>query len=739
MGFISGRAVRRPWGGLLGCLFLGAMIGGAARSDEGMWPFHSPPIDAWKSRYKFEPNAEWLTRLQHASVRFTDGGSGSFLSEHGLILTNQHVARSQVHKLSHDGLDLVRDGFYARTLGEELRCPDMEASVLESFEDVSTRVRAAVAPGAKDADANAQRKSAMATIEKECASATGLRCEVVTLYGGGQFWLYRYRRYTDVRLVFTPEEQAAAFGGEYDNFTYPRYAFDFTLLRVYDQGRPLSTPQALRMREKPVEEGELVIVSGHPATTSRGLTVAQLRYHRDVLNPLQIRIFESRLAAIGHYEARGEEEARRASATRNQLENQLKRLRGQEAGLRDTVAFARKEKEEQALRDGIAKRPELRARFGDAFGRIATAYQGLPNLVKRQLYSTLHPSRLAMVALALLRHPTETAKPEGLRFEEFRESRLPTLRLQIMTPAPFHLDFEEAMLADWLEQARVALGDRDPFVVAALGGRSAKEVAHEAMTGTSLNTPEGRKATFESGAPAMVESRDPLIALVRRVDPVLRELRILFDDRVQSVETAAGAKIAEARFALYGNSVYPDATFTLRLGFGQALGYEKDTRLVPYQTLVYGLFDRALSFRQRAPYNLAPRIDKARSAIDPATPLNFVYTADTIGGNSGSPVVDRNGDVVGLNFDSNLEKLPNRYYYVAESSGSRAVAVHSAAIVAALEKIYGATALARELLPQSAAPMPANPPTAPAVVKPNPPNPPAVVKPNPPAPNPPVR
>jgi hypothetical protein len=358
-----------------------------------------------------------------------------------------------------------------------------------------------------------------------------------------------------------------------------------------------------------------------------------------------------------------------------------------------------KERDEQALREAVNRRPELRVRFGDPFSDIAVAYKGLPANAKRLLYSTLQPSRLAQLGLLLFRYPIETAKADGVRYEEFRDSRLASLRLQLLSTAPTYPDLEEALLSDWLEQARQALSDRDPFVSAALGGRPAATVAHEIVSGTRLHDAAARKALLDGGAAAIEKSQDPLLLFARRVDPVLRSLRLYFDERVQSVETTAAQKIAEARFSVYGSSVYPDATFTLRLGFGQAIGYERDTRLVPYQTLFYGLFDRALGFGQKAPYNLPPRVEAARGKLDLSTPLNFVYTGDTIGGNSGSPVIDKNGDVVGLNFDSNLEKLPNRYYYVSEQSGGRAVAVHAAAIIAALKTIYGAEALAEELVP----------------------------------------
>jgi len=682
-----------------------------ARADEGMWPLHGLPAQVLKERYGFVPSADFVTRLQHASLRFSDGGSGSFVSERGLVLTNHHVARTFIYKLSTAQRDLLRDGFYAANLAAELPCPDAELSVLDSYVDVTERVRSGRAAAGSAGEqraaqaqlaAHAQRKQIIASLEKECSESTGLRCEVVTLYGGGQYFLYRYRRYSDVRLVFAPEEQAAAFGDEYDNFTYPRYALDFTLLRVYDKGRPLSVPQALHLRSQPAQEGELVLVSGHPASTNRGLTMAQLRYHRDVQNPIALRILEARLAALARYSATGAEPARRASALRSQLENQLKRLRGQQAGLQSAAAIADKAREETQLAATLKSRPELLASAAsDAtpFARIAATYAALPGHASRLQYGTLSPSKIASLAQLLVRYPAEIAKPNGSRYEEFRDSRLPSLRAQITSPAPLYPDLEEAVLSDWLEQLRQALGERDALVQALLDGKSAAEAAQRAIRGTALFSAASRKALLEGGSAAIQTSQDPLLALVRRADGELRTLRAFYDERVQSVEVPAQAQIAQARFLAHGPSAYPDATFTLRLGFGRPLGYEKNTTLVPFQTLFYGLFERALSFRQKPPFELAPRIARAlqQGAIDPATPLNFVYTADTIGGNSGSPVVDRQGAVVGLNFDSNLEKLPNRYYYVAEEAGSRAVAVHSVAILAALERIYGAAPLATEL------------------------------------------
>lgn len=722
-------APRRPAPalGLAGLLALSVPTP-AARADEGMWTFDSPPRAQIKARYGFEPDAEWLTRVQHAAVRIGDGGSGSFVSPQGLLLTNQHVARGQLFKLSSADRDLIRDGFHARTPDAELRCPDLEVAVLMSTEDVSARVQAAVPPGTPDAQASVRRKAEIATIEKESADKTGLRSEVVALYGGAEHWLYRYKRYTDVRLVFAPEEQAAAFGGEFDNFTYPRHALDFTIFRVYEDDRPVRPPSFVRVRATPLAESELVFVAGHPATTSRELTIAQLQHHRDVLNPMLLKLLAARRAALLRYAATGEEAARQALTPRLSIENQLKRLTGQQAGLRDESAFLRKLRAEQALRTEVQKRPELRAAYADAWDRLAAVYKGVGNLPARLAYSNLLPSRLATLALQLVRYPIELARPNTTRQDEFRDSRLESLRMSLLSKAPVYLALEEALLADWLEQARAALGDGDPFVKAALAGATPAEAAQRAVRGTALADVAARQALLDGGAQVVAASTDPLVQLARRVEPVLRALRQLQEERVLSVEQVHGPRIAKARFAVYGRAAYPDATYTLRLSYGQVLGYQKDTRPVPYQTLFYGLLDRALSQGEKPPFQLAPRLRQGllppqspagrpipplggRPAFDPATPLNFVYTADTIGGNSGSPVLDRDGALVGLNFDSNLEKLPNRYFYVEDALGSRAVGVHAVAILESLGKLYDATPLVAELLglPMEKAAPPAGP------------------------------
>ncbi|HEX8148524.1 MAG TPA: S46 family peptidase [Pyrinomonadaceae bacterium] len=697
------RSLLRATNLLLAAALLAVSPAPRARADEGMWTFDNPPLKLWKERYGFEPSPAWLERLRLASVRLaevgttTGGGTGSFVSPEGLIATNQHVGAGQIAKLSTRERDIVREGFYARTRAEELKCPDYEVSVLVSYEDVTARVQGAVRRGATPAEANAQRQAEIAAVEKESAQKTGLGANVVKLYSGGEYWLYRYKRYTDVRLVFAPEEQAAFFGGDYDNFTYPRYALDVSFFRVYENGRPARTENFLKWSKAGPKEGEFVVASGYPGSTDRLMTVAQLRYQRDAGNPLQMRVWRSRREALGRFAARGPEQARRAQSAKRSLENSIKRLVGQQEGLSNPRSFARKEAEEKALREAVAGRPELQREYAGAWDEIEAAYRDYPSKAKRVAFTTLTPSRLGTIASNLVRRAEEARKPDAQRYAEFREGRLASLAASILSPAPVYADMEEAVLAAWFAEARDALGADDPFVRAALGDSTPEEAARKLIGGTKLADVSFRRALLEGGAEAIAKSDDPLVVLARRVEPVYRELRAWEEEHVKGVEASAGQRIALARFGVYGKSISPDATSTLRVTYGTVKGYEEDTTLVPFKTTFYGLYDRAEGFGGKAPYELPARFREGRSKLDLSTPLDFVYTADTIGGMSGSPVVNRDAEVVGLNFDSNIQKLPNRYWYVDEAEGGRAVAVHSAAVLEALRKLYDASPLAEEL------------------------------------------
>jgi hypothetical protein len=666
------------------------------RGDEGMWTFDNVPRALIKKQYGFEITDQWLQHIRLASIRVS-GASASFVSPDGLVLTNQHVGRDQVAKLSTPQRDLVKDGFYAATRAEELKCADWEANVLVSYEEVTARVQGAVKPGATDTDANAQRKAEISAIEKACASETGLKCEVVTLYSGGEYWLYRNKKYTDIRLVFSPEQDIASFGGDYDNFTYPRWNFDINFFRIYENGQPLKSTHYLTWSANGAAEGELIFAPGYPGATSRLLTAAQLRYQRDAGNPLQMQVWTARRAALLAYQALGPEQHRRGETPRVGLENSIKRLIGQQDGLKNPRIFGKKEAEESRLRAKVAANPEWQKAYAPAWDQIEAAYAALPGMATRIAFSNLTASRLAGMASTIVRYGDETPKASGQRYPEFADARLEGLKFNLFSSAPVYADLEEAQLAGWLAEGLKTLGPNDPFIKAALNGGTPAGVANNAAAGTRLADPAARKALIEGGAAAIAASTDPLVQLARRVEPIIRDLRAWQEEKIQSVDASAGEKIARARFAVYGKSVYPDANSNLRFEYGTVLGYELGSTLVPYKTTFYGLYDRAASFNEKAPFGLPARWRDGRSKLDLGTPFNFVYTADTIGGNSGTPIINRNAEVVGVNFDSNLQKLPNRYMYIDEAEGSRAVGVHSAGIIEGLTKLYGATALVQEL------------------------------------------
>jgi hypothetical protein len=666
-------------------------------ADEGMWTFDNPPLKQWKERYGFEPTSEWLDKVRLASVRLSDGGSAGFVSPNGLLITNQHVASGQLAKMSTKDKNYVRDGFYAPTLEQEARAPDIEANVLVSFDNVTTRVQSAAKAAATDKLAAEQRKAARAEIETACVADTGLKCEVVSFYSGGEYWLYRFKRYTDIRIVFAPEEQISFFGGDYDNFTYPRYDLDITFLRAYENGKPAVTPNYFKFSEKGAGDGEFVVVPGNPGSTARLLTVAQLAYQRDFGNPLQKKSWETRLAANEAYAKLGPEQERQASGNIRSLRNALKRLAGQQEGLLNPRQFGKKEAEEKALRDALAKQPDLNTQYAPAWNDIATAYRGLPKMANRSVFSTLEWSRLGKIAQQIAIYGGEVKKPNERRLDDYRENRLESLRLTVLSPAPIYPDLEGAILRGWLNEAVNTLGRDDPFVKAAIGDAEVSEVVNRAVKETKLYDVAFRKALLEGGADAVAASTDPMVTLARRVVPVWRELRDWNDANIFSVESSAGERISKARFAVYGRTVPPDANFNLRLSYGRVKGYEEDTTLVPYRTTFYGLYDRAMGFGETSPYELPQRYKDRRAALDLSTPLDFVYTADTIGGNSGSPVINRNAEFVGINFDSNIQKLSNRYWYVEEEEGGRAVGVHSAGILEALRKVYETNELVAEL------------------------------------------
>ncbi len=666
-----------------------------AAGDEGMWTFDNPPLKILKEKYGFTMTREWLDHVRLASVRFNDGGSGSFVSSTGLVLTNHHVALGQLQKVSTPQKNYVRDGFFARTPAEEMKAPDLELNVLVALEDVTARVQQAVRPGMSGQEALKARKAEIARIEKESLDATGLRSDVVTLYAGGEYWLYRYKKYTDVRLVFAPEQQIAFFGGDPDNFTYPRYDLDFALFRVYEDGKPVESRHYLKWNPKGAAAGELVFVSGHPGSTERLSTVAELELERDHNLPAVIRVLERRLGVLKRYAAQGPEQERQAANQIFGIENSLKAYRGMYNGLLDKSLMAKKQNEESEFRRLVAARPDLERLYGSAWDEIEQAARRSIEKKKELMFRSLRGSRLASLALNLVLYTAEVQKPDGERLDGFHDAQLESLRFRLFSPAPVYPQLEAALLGDSLQESLEELGPEDPFVRAALGGRAPADVAREAIEGTRLTEPAARKALVEGGPAAVAASQDPLVGLARRIDPLVREMRKWEEDNLQSVQVSAGEKLGKARFALYGKTAYPDATFTLRLAFGTVKGYPMNGTQAPPRTTFYGLYDRAYSFDLKPPYDLPERFLRLKDRLELTTPLNFVSTCDIIGGNSGSPVINTRGELVGLIFDGNIESLVGNYVYYEETN--RAVSVHAGAIIEALRKLYDASSLADEL------------------------------------------
>jgi hypothetical protein len=667
-------------------------------ADEGMWTFDKPPVDAIRTKYGFEVTPAWLEHLRLASVRLNDGGSGSFVSPNGLLLTNHHVALGQLQKVSSASQNYVAGGFYARTRADEIKAPDLEINVLMSSEDVTATVAAAAHNAKSPKAALDAREAAIARIEKESLDRTGLRSDVVSLYQGAQYWLYRYKRYTDMRIVFAPEQQMAFFGGDPDNFTYPRYDLDFALFRVYENDAPIRTEHFLKWNGAGAGENELVFVSGHPGSTDRDDTVAELETARDVDLPTSIAVLQRRLKALRTYAAGGAEQARQAAELIFGLENGLKADTGELGGLRDPAVMAKKTADERALRDMIAHRPDWRKVYAGAWDAIARAEITRRKTYDEQRFAQIRGSSFAGLGLSIVQYVSEVQKPDAERLPGFHAAQIESTKRALLSPAPVDLSLQRALLADALRESLEKLGPAHPFVKAALDGRSPEDAAAFLIDGTKLADPAVRQQLLDGGEAASAASTDPLIVLGRKLAPMARALRETMERDVTGVEEAAHEKIGQARFAAFGSTAYPDATFTLRLSYGVVRGYPMNGTVAPYKTTFAGLYDRSAGFDGKEPFALAPRFIAGRGRLDLSTPLDFVTTNDIIGGNSGSPVVNRAGEIVGLIFDGNIESLAGRYVY--EEARNRSVAVHSGAITHALRTIYDAGSLADEIDPR---------------------------------------
>ncbi len=668
-------------------------------ADEGMYLLNNPPRELLQKKYGFNLTGAWLERVQKASVRFNNGGSGSFVSPEGLVVTNHHIGADSIQKLSPKDKDYYRDGFFARSRLEELQCPDLELNVLMSIEDVTERVDAAVKPDLTPAQAFAARRAVLAAIEKESLDKTRLRSDVVTLYHGGLYHLYRYQKYTDVRLVLAPEHASAAFGGDTDNFEYPRHGLDFCFFRVYEQGRPLRVEHYLKWSQSGPREGELVFVSGHPGTTNRLDTLARLRHRRDVTLPYTLGRLRAQEALLQQFAERGPELSRMAQKDLPRVANARKAISGQYQGLLDPAIVARKAAEERELRGRIEADPVKQQRYGDAWERIATAERVLAGFEREFLLyeqGDAFDTTLFRIARHLVRLAVEKPKPNAERLREYRDSNLESLELQLFSPAPIYPELEQVKLAGSLSFLAENLGGDHALVTRAMAGKAPAARATELVTATRLFDPAERRRLATGGTAVIEDSTDTMIRLARLVDDDARRLRKRHEDEVEEVERQAYAQIARARFELYGTGIPPDATFTLRLAFGVVQGYRVDGKDLPYTTTFASAFERAEEQGQREPFALPRRWNERKTKLDLATPFNFVSTADTIGGNSGSPVLNRAGELVGINFDRNRHGLVRNFVYTEEQA--RHIAVHSRAVLEALRVLYDAGPLVQEIL-----------------------------------------
>ena len=683
---------------VISCIVLLAFPLAGLHADEGMWLFNNPPARLLQERYGFQATPQWMQHVQRASVRFNSGGSGSLVSSRGLVMTNHHVGADALQKLSTPQRDLLKQGFYAKRPEEELPCVDLELNVLMSIEDVTERVNAAVPSGAEPAEAFKARRAAMNTLEQESLQQTGLRSDVVTLYQGGRYHLYRYKKYTDVRLVFAPEQAIAFFGGDPDNFEYPRYDLDVCFFRAYEDGKPAAIQDFLAWSRKGVQQDELVFVSGHPGRTDRLNTVAHLEFLRDRSYPYTLNKIRRREVLLRTYSERGLENARRAQDELFGYQNTRKARLGGLAGLQDPVILGAKQAAEAKLRAAVSANPALRDKYGDAWDQVAAALEHMRDIHYRHdllEHSGAFNTDLFGIARTLFRMADETAKPNADRLREYRESHLESLKQILFSEAPIYKDLETVKLADSLSMFMEMAGADNALVRRVLDGKSPAQRAAELIAGTRLEDVAQRKQLAQGGPAAIQACRDPMIELVRLVDAPARKLRQTFEQRCEEPLRQAYAKIANARFALLGTDTYPDATFTLRLAFGTVCGYEEAGQRLPPWTTIGGAFEHAHKHGSREPFALPESWLRNQSRLDPATPFNFLSTADIIGGNSGSPVVNRNAEVVGLIFDGNLQSLVLGFTYTQHQA--RALSVDCRAIVEALRKVYGAQALLDEL------------------------------------------
>jgi V8-like Glu-specific endopeptidase len=685
---------------LLAGLFVASVCAVAVMADEGMWTLDNFPTAQVAKKYGVQIDDAWLDRVQKAVVRLETGCTGSFVSPDGLVLTNHHCVASCLAENSSAKRDLLADGYLAGTRQEEVRCQGAQASVLAETQDVTAEVTRALAGVAPENAARA-RNQALTGLEERCEAeskeaGTPLKCETVTLYQGGQYWLYKYKRYDDVRLAFAPEDAIAAFGGDPDNFQFPRWCLDMSLLRVYENGKPAATPAHLAFNWAGAKEGEPVFVAGHPGTTQRLMTAAQLRTQRDVFLPFWLLRFSELRGRLIQYSKASPEAARTAKDYLDTIENSIKVRRMQLTSLLNDPVIEQRAEEERKLREVVASDGDLKTRAGTAWDDIARAEARYRDILVPYTWiegGAGFNSDLFVYAREIVRAADERQKPNTERLREYTDAQLPQLRQSLAAETPVYPALEQVRLSFSLERMREYLGADHPVVKQALGTDSPDERARALVTGSTLADPKMRLALFEGGRQAVDASKDPMIALARAIDDEARQFRTIVENEVQVPEQRAQQAIADARFKVYGTSLYPDATFTLRVSYGAVQGWtEPDGQRVEPFTRLGRLYERATG---RFPFAVPQRWLAAKPRLDMNTPVNYTTNNDIVGGNSGSAVVNAKGEIVGLIFDGNIHSISGSYWF--DEQKNRAIAVHPAFIRTALGQVYQAPAIATEL------------------------------------------
>lgn len=677
-------------------ILLLSFIASLGYADEGMWLLNQFPKEKVQKKYGFSVTDQFLNHLQHASVRLSAGGSGSFVSPNGLIFTNHHVGSECIQNLSTEKNDLLKNGFSAGDFSEEKRCPDLEVNVLQQITEVTAEINKNVPSGASAAEVNRIRRSNTARIEKECSEKSGERCDVVSLFSGGRYDLYQYKKYTDIRLVFAPEFRIAFFGGDPDNFNFPRWVLDIAFFRAYENNQPAVTKNYLKWSKTGAKEGELTFVPGHPGTTQRLATVANLEFARDVQVPLTLHRLDTLLKAMARYGEKGPEQLRQRNDLYFSASNSYKAYQGFFSGLNDRGLMAKKKKDEEKLQKAVLGNPSRKEKYGDIWEKVAAAFSGARSYYKDYYCFEVvgaGGSSLMSYGRILLRASEELKKPDGDRLREYHDAAKPELEQALLSTAPVYPDLEVAVIAENLRFLSENLGADHPVIKQLLKGKSPQSVAEDAVKNSKLADVEQRKKLWNHLDQIKNDEEDGILQLVQALDGPARENRKKWEDGVTSALAVNAGKIAQARYEVYGASEYPDATFTLRLAYGPAKGYRDATgKKVSWATEIGGAYPHATG---KDPFQLPDGWIRLKDQLNLKTPFNYLTTNDIHGGNSGSPTVNTKGEVIGIVFDGNMESLPNRYIY--EDERARAIHVTSQGIIEALRKIYRADRVMKEL------------------------------------------